>query len=180
MTKKFNNNKNYQAIILSIILYIIALLLLIFNFLELAMIVLIIATIILITIILCFNAGNKDQNLLNKKEQLKKELSFGMIENGNFTLAKNGIYIPSTSEFIYFWDIILIYERPKFYGNSIYVYLYIITKDNKKYSFYSYSNLMTFAKFDLREVIIDKNPSVLIGKNKDNKKILKEKYNIIL
>ena len=37
-----------------------------------------------------------------------------------------------------------------------------------------------FEYYDLKEIIIKKNPSVLVGKNKENKIILKEKYNIIL
>ena len=119
----------------------------------------------------------------SEENAIENELNKTILTSkNNYTITENGIFIPQKLFFMKYQDIILIYERPKFKSNSLEVYINIITKDNKRFYLPTYTTNMTigFEYYDLREIIIKKNPSVLVGKNKENKMILKEKYNIIL
>ncbi len=173
------------AIGIGIIFLIISIILLICKISSIGLILFSFGTIMIVTEIVEILNFNNIYKIMSESEKndIENELNKTILTSkNNYTITENGIFIPRKLFFMKYQDIILIYERPKFRSNTLEVYINIITEDNKRFHLPTYTTNMTigFEYYDLKEIIIKKNPSVLVGKNKENKIILKEKYNIIL
>ena len=127
-----------------------------------------------------FSLKNK---IYDKKSIIDKELANVEFHANDYLLTENYIIGLSNFSLINYNDILLIHDPILLGGNISYTKrVYIITKTGKVYSFcYSDSRLSEDAyKSDLIEFLKMKNNSIMIGANKKNKEILKNKYNIKL
>lgn len=129
---------------------------------------------------------------LHKIKSLKKE------SNLKFELEKQIIYYPEdciftehyfiidfSKKYIFNYnDIVLIYMKNKCTHMGIKKYLWIVLKSGKKYSSWINKNDVfneySFDYDDVFEIFIKKNPNILVGKTKENEKILYEQYGIKL
>ncbi len=148
----------------------------------------------LISIFICFYGfvllfwGLKDVNIFMKHISASEidNLITEVIEyrKDEYLFSKKIIFDYATLEFISYNDILCIYNKTKIEGHSpgtdIVKKIVVVTK-KKKYIFRqsSMNDEMCDLKFkNLSEIIIEKNPNVLVGNTKENKKILEEKYRI--
>ena len=178
--------KNFKfAIVIGIIFLLVSAILFVVKINQIALFFLIAGLTITITEIISALNFNDIYRAMSEseKEYIESELNKTiLISKNHYTITENGIFIPQKLFFIHYKDIILIYERPKLNRNSLEVYINIITKDNKRFCLPTYTTNITIGVeyHVLKEIIIKKNPNVLIGKNNKNKEIIKEKYNIEL
>lgn len=77
-------------------------------------------------------------------------------------------------------EILLIYKKICIGSKQIETYLYVVTKREKHKYMIDTTTTTSFNFQDFSNIIINKNPGVLIGKTKENIQILKEKYGIRL
>ena len=121
---------------------------------------------------------------LKNDEELSSELNnilFHILYN--YMLTENyviGHY--SKKEAVNYKDIVLICYSYSGTRNGIYKKLDIINKYGKKYSFEIGSTSLYLGKEEepknFSNILLEKNQNILVGKTKENKKILLEKYNI--
>ncbi len=132
-------------------------------------------------------------SLLKKCKQIKKYFTINNIINelknisfnvaGNYILTDNYIIDLTSKNFIIkYTDIILIYKKHVFKRYSIDTVLNIVTINNKNHKFAidTDCNTINLEYKDFSDIILSKNKNVLVGKTKENKKIVKEKYGIEL
>jgi len=124
--------------------------------------------------------------LIKNDEKLRNlELSNILFEGMDYTLTQNYVVDNTSFTFIKYEDILLIETTKKLGLGASFTtpleILYIYTKDGnyslitKDFSLLNnnniyYGNLSDFIKY--------KNPEVLIGNNENNRKLIKEKFNI--
>lgn len=113
-------------------------------------------------------------------DELKNKILFysaGYIITENFIISYSPII-----EIVSFQEIIFIQKKKSLEKGGISSYLEIITLAKKKFNFLiNTSGIICEDNAqvkDFSDVILKRNPNVLIGKTEENKKILLEKYNI--
>lgn len=113
-------------------------------------------------------------------DELKNKIIFyspGYIITENFIIRYSPVI-----EIVSFKEIIFIQQKRNLEKGGISSYLEIITLVKKKFKFLINTSGIIFEDKaivkDFSDIILKKNPSVLVGKTKENKKILLEKYNI--
>lgn len=113
-------------------------------------------------------------------DELKNKILFysaGYIITENFIIRYSPVI-----EIVSFKEIIFIQQKRNLEKGGISSYLEIITLVKKKFKFLINTSGIIFEDKaivkDFSDIILKKNPSVLVGKTKENKKILLEKYNI--
>ena len=180
-----NNRKNIKVgLIIGIIIFLISLILFALKIKGAATIFFIFSILTIITIIFDrYKLIEKEKSLTEEeKKRIESELNkTTFVSKNHYIITDNGIFIPNKLEFINYNEILCIYERPKFSRYSLDINIHIITKNNDL-CLPTYTTALTigFTYYDLKEIITKNNPQVLIGKTKENKKILKEKYQINL
>ncbi len=86
----------------------------------------------------------------------------------------------SKKETLKYEDVVLMYKKLSISRyDGIYQELYLITNKGRKYGFIIESDRYDEPK-DFSDILLEKNPNVLIEKTKENKRILLEKYGIKL
>lgn len=122
----------------------------------------------------------KDINIIC--EELDNIIYFN---SGRYILTSNYIInLMAEIAFLKYTDIILMCEGIRFnlYNGHFFKTINIIIKNGKKYKFdiAAISPVINLELKDISEIILKKNPNVLVGKTKENEQILLEKYNIKL
>lgn len=121
----------------------------------------------------------------NSKLEIEKELENPIFDCIDYTITPHFIFNKSSLDIIYYDDIYLIQKDITVSlgrNSKTYCCAYIVSK---KYNYCLVNYSMNFIDgslkiLDLYDFIIYKNKNVLIDATKENKKILKEKYNINL
>ncbi len=126
----------------------------------------------------------KSKPFIEKKEY-KRELKHIVSYNnkGLYILTDNFIFMLESRLAIRYTDIVLLYNYYVFHGRSTslsYYQLCAITANNKKLYLGRYKKFGLDLSSTEMNFIMNKNPNVLVGKTKENKKILLEKYGINL
>lgn len=118
------------------------------------------------------------------KVQLNEELKTPILTRDDCILTENNLVILNTYLFDYvsYNDIILIYKKMVLNKRSLDQNLCVLTKKNKIFKFPIYTSAMlnNIKLDDFTEIIIKKNPNVLINKTKQNLLIIEKKYKIKL
>lgn len=119
----------------------------------------------------------KDTELSIKLNHIIGHVAYNYILTENYII---GNY--SKKETVKYKDIVLIYYSFSGSKTGIDKILTIIKNNGKKYSFIIDSSALSWYEDeepkDFSNILLEKNPSILVGKTKENKKILLEKYNI--
>lgn len=120
-----------------------------------------------------------------EKQEYKSELKHIVSYNnkGLYILTYNFILMLENTLAIRYTDIVLLYNYYVFNGRSTslsYYQLCAITADNKKLYLGRYKKFGLDLSGTEMNFIMNRNPNVLVGKTKENKKILLEKYGIKL
>ncbi len=128
---------------------------------------------------------NNETNKLSKiiQEYLDNTIFYS---EGNYIITdKCIIEFDRIVKIIRYEDIVLIYKKKNWERHNIMPndVLFIILKNKKEYWFYTKLRGVRsgdIETIDFSNIILEKNPNVLVGKTKENKQILLEKYGIKL
>lgn len=124
---------------------------------------------------------------LEKDSELSNELNNILLysQNGGYMLTDKFI-IPnfSKSQIIRYGDIVLLYTKSRLRKGGVDEYLYIVTKNGKMQRFLIDTTSVCVgydaSPVNFTDIILEKNPNVLIGDSEDNLNYILEKYNIKL
>ena len=172
-------------IIIAIILFV-----LVINLIDEKIAFIICLFVLLFHLFMTTKSTYKKKKIINKldvknKLKIEQELENSIFDCIDYTLTDDFIFNKNSLDIIYYEDIYLIKNDitvsigPK---SRVYPCTYIVSK-NKNFCLVNYS--MNFVDgstkiLDLYDFIIYKNKNVLINDTKENKNILKKKYNINL
>lgn len=139
----------------------------------------------IISILFSYREIRLTKRLMNCKNTILKEEIIILYSIGEYILTEN-YFISFQNKKIYMYeDILLTYKRISLLDDRI--YLYIVIKNGKTLSYEgkaiidpSLKNENKYSNHDFTNLLLEKNPNILIGNTKNNRKILKEEYGIIL
>lgn len=120
------------------------------------------------------------------KDILDKEVADGTFDLNKDAILTKSFYIDfETFDIIKFDEVVLLYSKlgiGKFmFNNGLNHYVYAISKDREIHVVNNWSTRHMYAEgSEIYDLMIEKCPRALIEKTKENKKILKEKYDIDL